>query len=346
MTETEFNGMFPFFEGIEMIETKKVYYFKLLKHIFDGKYHLEKVLLCYCGSTDLELLSIQDRFALPFGSKICKTCGLIQQSPRLSEKDLPEFYDEIYWGLILGNNDDELSTGDKEMARTIHNFLLKNIDTSIKKKEISIIEIGCGSGVKLEEIKKQFEASNIKCRVIGCDYSHKAVDMAKKKNIKAMRGGIDSLSGQKADIVILSHVVEHFSNIRNDFDKIKKLLNPKAYIYIEVPGVCDLLNKSEYNYDYLIYSVMAHINNFNLTSLRSVVEPMGFRFIIGDEFVRSLFQFDPSGKSNVDFSNNYEYTLSYLRRVEEKRKKNPFFARAKRKASNLLHNYLNFLFLL
>ncbi len=325
---------------MEVSKDKKQYYFKLLKYIFDGKYHLQHIDHCNCGSEDLEVLSTLDRFALPFGTLICRRCGLIQLSPRLSEKDLPDFYEEIYWGLILGKNDDELSTGNKEKARIIYNFLLKNIDASIKNKEISLIEIGCGSGVKLEEIKKQFEGSSIKCKVIGCDYSQKAVEMAKKKNIKAVKGGIDSLSGQKADIVILSHVVEHFSNISNDFNEIKKLLNPEAYIYIEVPGVCDLLNKSEYNYDYLIYSVMAHMYNFNLTSLRSVVEPMGFRFIAGDEFVRSLFQFDPSGKPNVDFSNNYECTIRCLKRAEEKRKQNPFFARVKRKASYLLHKLL------
>lgn len=317
MKETKFNGMFPFFKGIEMIETKKLYYFKLLKHIFDGKYHLEKVLRCYCSSTDLELLSIQDRFALPFGSKICKTCGLIQQSPRLSGKDLPDFYDEIYWGLILDLDKNEMSTVDRKILSYLDEYVLEKF----KNKTATVIEIGCGSGLKLEEIKKLFEINHIQVNVLGCDYSENAIKKAKEKHIEVYKGGVNSLIGKTADIVILSHVVEHFNDIKAEFEEIKKLLKTESYLYIEVPGVGDLVNKSEYGYNYLVYSVMAHTYNFNLTSLRSVIEPLGFEFIAGDEYVRSIFCFNPSHRFAVDVSRNYEQTMSSIQKAEEKRMK-------------------------
>ena len=211
-------GLFTSLNGMQIPEDKKKYYFKLLQYIFDGTYHLEHLNRCNCGSTDLEQLSIHDRFSLPFGTLICRRCGLIQLSPRLAEKDLPNFYEEIYWGLILGENNNELATGDSGMAIIIYNFINKYLPESFKNKALSIIEVGCGSGVKLSEIKKQFARDGIQCNAIGCDYSENALSIAKKKNIDVFQGGIESLIGKKADIVILSHVVEHFCNIKAEFE--------------------------------------------------------------------------------------------------------------------------------
>ena len=311
--------MFPLCNRVEITGTRTKYYFKLLKHIFDGKYQLEHVTHCYCGSTDLELLSIQDRFGLPFGTKICRACGLIQLSPRLCAQFLPSFYEEIYWGLILGESDCELATGNQYTGRRICEYLQRHIIEKLKR-ELVIVEIGCGSGINLEEIKKSFEKSGFQISVHGCDFSEDAVRMARERNIEVHKGGIDSLQGIRADIVILSHVVEHFVDIKGEFDKIKELLEKEGYLYIEVPGVCDLMNKREYDYNYLIYSVLAHIHNFNLLSLRSVIEPLGFKFIAGDEYVRSIFQYHPSHTANLDVSGNYLHILECIKQAERRRK--------------------------
>ncbi len=313
-------GMFPFFNGVKLLDGKDKYYFKLLKKVFEGRYKLEQVTKCYCGSDELEVLSIQDRFALPFGTKICKSCGLIQLSPRLSAECLSDFYNEIYWGLVLGEKSQELSTGDKYMAAEIYKYLEKHVILHFGEKELTVIEIGCGSGIKLNEIKNICSKNNIKVKAIGCDYSSDAVKMAKTKGVDCRLGGIDSLVGEKADIIILSHVIEHFINLKNELEDIKKLMTEKAYLYIEVPGVGDLVNKSEYGYNYLIYSVLAHMYNFNLVSLRSVLEPLGFEFVAGDEYIRSVFRFNPSHRTKLDVSGNYKQIILSLESAEEKRK--------------------------
>jgi len=313
-------SLFPFYEGIKLEKTKKPYYFRLLKDIFDGKYNLEQVNECQCRSRNLEPLSRQDRFGLPFGTVICKDCGLILTTPRLSAKDLPQFYRDIYWGLVLGENSAELSTGDKEKAADIYQ-LMKNHVPSLDDKNLTIIEIGCGSGVKLNTLKELFSKDNILTTVYGCDFSEEAVSKAKDKGLEVYKGGPEVLAGKKADLVILSHVLEHFIDIKNELKAITGLMDNGGYLYIEVPGVCDLLNKSEYGYNYLIYSIMAHNYNFNLTSLRSAVEPSGFKFIAGDEYVRSIFQYSNTPVAErVNTANNYSRILSYLEQLEKMRK--------------------------
>lgn len=313
------NGIFPFYDGINLRDGKSKYYFMLLKRIFEGDYALEQVELCYCGRRELEVLSTQDRFALPFGTKICRYCGLIQLSPRISSRSLPNYYNEIYQGLILGDSCKELTTEDK--AEDIYNYLEKYAIGNIKDKEITIIEIGCGSGVKLNGVAVLCGKNGIKVRALGCDYSASAKKMACARNIDCRLGNAASLIGEKADIVMLSHVIEHFVDIKAEFKVIKKLLNEGAYLYVEAPGVGDLINRKEYGYNYLIYSVMAHMYNFNLTSLRSVIEPLGFEFIAGDEYIHSIFRFNPSYCGKLDLSQNYTQVMAMLEAAENKRKK-------------------------
>ncbi|OGS35624.1 MAG: hypothetical protein A2293_13755 [Elusimicrobia bacterium RIFOXYB2_FULL_49_7] len=313
-------SLFPFYEGIKLGKTKKPYYFRLLKNIFEGKFKLEQVDECRCRSRNLEQLSLQDRFGLPFGTVICKDCGLIITTPRLSLKDLPQFYMDIYWGLVLGENSAELSTGDREKAAGIYQLMKKHVP-SIGNKKLTIIEIGCGSGVKINTLKEIFSKENVSTTVYGCDFSEEAVSKAKEKGLEVYKGGPEVLKGKKANLVILSHVLEHFVDINNELKSIADLMDNNGYLYIEVPGVCDLLNKSEYGYNYLIYSIMAHNYNFNLTSLRSAVEPSGFKFIGGDEYIRSIFQYtNTPDVERVNTSGNYSRILSYLEQLETARK--------------------------
>lgn len=313
-------GFFPFSTGVNLRGAKARYYFELLKRIFEGDYPIEHVTKCYCGCGDLEQLSVQDRFALPFGTRICMSCGLIQLSPRICAKSLPNFYNEIYYGLILGDGIKESSAIDRRMARNIYKILKKDAIADSGNKEVKVIDIGCGNGVRLKEIIRLAESDGTKIRGLGCDYSSCAVEIAAKKNIDCRLGGVASLAGEKTDIVILSHVIEHFVDIRAEFEAINKFMQKGSFLYVEVPGVEDLVNRAEYGYDYLLYSVMAHMYNFNLASLRSVVEPFGFEFIRGDEYIRSVFRFNPGHRPNLDLSGNYKRIISSLECAEKKRK--------------------------
>jgi SAM-dependent methyltransferase len=337
------NGIFPFFKGINLMYNKEYYYFKLLKKIFEGEYKLENIDRCFCGSTEIEVLSVQDRYGLPFGTKICKKCGLIFLSPRLSAENLQNFYDEIYWGLVLGDNQIPLATAVAGRGSSIFKFMKSNIDFSKYGKSPVLFEIGCGSGDKLDEIKSDAEKDGIKLIISGCDYSKSAVTIAKEKGYNIFEGGIESLFGEeKADLIILSHVVEHFIDLDGEFKKIQKILKPGSYTYIEVPGVCDLINKNEYDYNYLIYSILAHIHNFNLNSLKSVVEKYGFKFVSGNEYVMSIFQYNPDYIGNSDYSKNYDKILDSLKKCENYRLE--YLSRKeksiKRKIRNLLKKAL------
>ena len=113
----------------------------------------------------------------------------------------------------------------------------------------------------------------------------------------------------KADILILSHVFEHLPDLHQALEEIKNLIHSKSIIYIEVPGVKDLINKDEYLYDYQDYTVIAHTYNFSLTTLRNVLSSVGFECLYGDEFVRAIFR---SSAKDSDFINDHDNIIQSL----------------------------------
>ena len=121
----------------------------------------------------------------------------------------------------------------------------------------------------------------------GNDYSTQALKKANSKGIKTIQGGLDQcLEVGHMDILILSHIFEHFVDLNGSLDLISKLTHDNSLIYVEVPVVVDLENKKEYMYDYQDFSVLAHIHNFSLATLSNVFSEKGFQLIKGDEFIK------------------------------------------------------------
>ena len=80
---------------------------------------------------------------------------------------------------------------------------------------------------------------------------------------------------QKFDLVILSHVFEHFIDLKMALDKLKLVLADNGMVYIEVPGIMTLNKKRVYNFDFLRYTIHAHVYNFNLSSITRILNDNG-----------------------------------------------------------------------
>lgn len=293
--------------------------------IYEGSVKIETVTECFCGDRTFELLSRYDRFGLPFGTQICRSCGLITQTLRLSSDSLPVFYEKIYWPLVAGQG--SYSTAPKE-DETVP-YVLEHIPSDVKDgwTAIRIFEVGCGSGGRISRLRDELELRGYSVTTVGCDYSSQALKLAAQKGIQAIQGGMDDLRyAGKADILILSHVFEHFPDLAQATEQIDQLVHDDSFIYIEVPGVMDLENKREYMYSYQDYCVLAHTYNFCLSTLAQVMAKRGFSLIQGDEYVRSVFK---KGRLQIQLASAYKQIMESLQRsynnqlALEARKNNP-----------------------
>ena len=177
-----------------------------------------------------------------------------------------------------------------------------------------MVEVGCGSGDRLAVLGKHIRP---RPRLIGCDYSVDALELARSKGIETRIGGFEQLKGDKADVLILSHIFEHLVDLKRALVDIGEVTHDNTVVYVEVPGVLDLVNKREYGYAYQDYSVIAHIHNFTLGTLSRVFATAGFGLVAGDVYVRATFGRNHPPAQPIPAS-SYGITRSALKPAEEK----------------------------
>ena len=113
-------------------------------------------------------------------------------------------------------------------------------------------------------------------------------------------------------MIIVNHVAEHFLNIGNELNVIQQLLDKDGILYIEVPGIKNLVNS--YEGDFLKYLQNAHVYDFTLGTLEQIMKKYGFELVVGDEVVHSVWKY--TGKREQIIKNYFYDNLSFLAQLE------------------------------
>ncbi len=284
-----------------------------LKDLETGKIETEVVSECQCGSSKLEQLTNIDRFGLPFGSLICQDCGLITTSPRIKEESLPYYYNKYYHPLNYGKEHLENQTAlfADGQGKKIFNILKEYLP---KREKIKVLEIGSGTGNILLEFKEEAKKENISVEELGTEYSQDCIDLAKSKEINIIYGNIDTVAAkeEKFDVIILSHVFEHFIDLQKEMNSLKQLMHSETLLYIEVPGVMKAYEKDYYDFLFLGYLVHAHMYNFTKGTLVNTIVNYGLKNIYSNEEVESVFKLADKTEENSQSTNSYNEIMGYL----------------------------------
>ena len=261
---------------------------RLLGKLHQGIYHLEEVVTCLCGSTAGARVAVSDRFGLPVGIVLCRTCGLLRTTPRLAARDLQAFYESDYHGLHMGIERPDPATSLFKSGQGAAVYRL--VKPHLSSPRISIAEIGAGSGSVLLEFREACEADGFQADVVGCEYAPAFVAAGRSMGLDLRQGGVETLAGIDApDVLILSHVVEHFAEFEKEMRAVRGIVDDRSLVYVEVPGVLTIHTKPVYDYTFGQYFTLAHTYHFTLSTLREAMARGGFAFRGGDEEVRSLF---------------------------------------------------------
>ncbi|MBO5368706.1 class I SAM-dependent methyltransferase [Methanocorpusculum sp.] len=254
---------------------------RLIEKLDSGEYQYEEY-ICECGSTakDFEVIAKRDRYGLPVETKICTNCGLLMTNPRMNQDSYNNFYSYEYRGLYGGNPDadedffqDQVKHGEAIIDYIKNNTYISKIKT--------VLEIGCGAGGILYAFYKQgFD-------VTGVDLGDEYLNYGRKYGLNLHKGNSTQLIPKKYDLIILSHVLEHFLDLKSELKTIAELLTDEGILYVEVPGIKAI--KKNYRSDILLYLQNAHIRHFTLNTLNQTMMKYNFNLISGDEEIHSLF---------------------------------------------------------
>ncbi len=156
------------------------------------------------------------------------------------------------------------------------------------------MEIGAASGNVLMQFKEVAKNDFVCIDMYGNEYNPDLVAAAERKGIHMYCGGCKELitSTETFDVIIMSHVLEHITDLSAALKIVRELMKEETLLYIEVPGV-KALHWDKWQYyrrDFLNYFTLAHVWHFSLRTLVSVLELHGFQLVEGCELVQAIFK--------------------------------------------------------
>lgn len=272
---------------------------RLKTKLATGQYATETT-ACFCGSTRARQVTDQDRYGIPHAMHLCLTCGILYASPRMTEAAYADFYAQEYRAIY---DDEDAETTDENFARSETQAKALQQLLAVHDRSVStVFDVGCNSGAWL----KPFQDAG--CTVYGVDYGAARVAYGQAHGLPVVQGGIEQLEalGLQADLIILSHVLEHFLDLETTLKRIHHLLTPNGTLYVNVPGLF-LTQK-----DRLFQN--AHPWQFTAETLTYVMECCGFEEIMCDQQIVSLWglsQDDPRPRTAVP-SQHLKHIYGYV----------------------------------
>tara|TARA_Y100000816_G_C26074664_1_gene565573 strand:- start:121 stop:1176 length:1056 start_codon:yes stop_codon:yes gene_type:complete len=251
---------------------------------------------CLCGSSNDILLSQTDRHCVDFKVVVCKSCGLIRAKNYYRNKDVEDFYSNYYRSESFSDNfkiitPEQLFKNQKK--ESFYKFNLLNKYKNQELKNLKIIDLGGGAGGALDH----FDDSNQKYLF---DYSDPLLTYAETKGIISIKGGLDKVDF-KPDIIILSHVIEHWNNF--DYE-MKKLINiqikNQTLNYIEFPGV-DSLKDGRREGDILGDIHVPHVYYFTSYVFENIMNRYGFEKVYLDSLISSIFVYTGDKSTLINY---------------------------------------------
>lgn len=139
-------------------------------------------------------------------------------------------------------------------------------------RKANILEIGCGEGILLNELKKKEFSVN------GIEPSNKACERAKIRNLNIIKGSFPDVKITKTfDLVIMSQVLEHICDLDHFINEIRQII-PFGYLLLtqtNFKGLIPTIQKS----NWYAWVPEQHFWHFTLKGLTILMSKYNFERI-------------------------------------------------------------------
>jgi 2-polyprenyl-3-methyl-5-hydroxy-6-metoxy-1,4-benzoquinol methylase len=219
-----------------------------------------------CGSLSLVRLTSQDRHLLGIETEGCNGCGLLQTNPRPDERSLANFYAEHYRLLYQGIRTPGSSyvARYRKDARTLYtaSFLLEA--TKLTERDV-VLDFGCGEGSLFLALRKK----GFRGRMLGIEADSEFGAYASSSSDAKVFRSLDEVKNEKAQLVVLNHVLEHYPKPVELLQRLGSLLNPGGSLYVDVPDAEQYRGIQDLH--------LAHLLHFDRSTLALTLNAAGFK---------------------------------------------------------------------
>ncbi|MGW8249498.1 MAG: class I SAM-dependent methyltransferase [Anaerolineales bacterium] len=213
-----------------------------------------------CGSAQSSPFDRRSFRGLPVTNLLCKSCGLVYQSPRMSDEELSAFYEQEYRPLYQGSSgpvSKDLAV-QKQRAEWLYGFAQGKL-SHIERH----LDVGCSAGLLLQRFNLGYS-----CQSVGIEPGSSYRSYAQQQGL-AVYPTLDKLAASnphKFDLVSMAHVLEHIPNPVEYLADLKEtLLSPEGWLLVEVPNL----------YAHDCFEV-AHLVSYSPHTLTQVLKKSGF----------------------------------------------------------------------
>ena len=205
-------------------------------------------------------------------NRICQGCGLVYQSPRMTEAESAAFYAEEYRLLYEGSTDPTARNVTVQRARAESLFTFAR---PLVEKVARHLDIGCSLGILLQRFAETYH-----CQPVGIEPGEAHRIRARKEGL-TVYAALEELAKAGEghfDLISMSHVLEHLPDPVGYLVHLREtLLTPDGWLLLEVPNL--------YAHDSF---EVAHLLAFSPHTLREVLRKSGF----------SIVKFEQHGRPN------------------------------------------------
>jgi 2-polyprenyl-3-methyl-5-hydroxy-6-metoxy-1,4-benzoquinol methylase len=254
-----------------------------------------------------------DRHGLEYLTGICTSCGCVQQVKYYDDDDVVLLYEKYYRDIYSSRSVVELYKDQYKAGKRIVDFLKEHKICANK-----VLEVGCGCGGVVKAISTGLDAEGY-----GVDYNKSYIEYANSNGVKASHGGFEDYidSGEKFDLVIILHVLEHIDRPIPFMKDIAKIMSPNGRCVVEVPSIESIPEDSDGNLKKYLQN--AHITHFTMSSFMDCLALSGFNVLFSNNTILSILSTDTQGEhEKVKVKGNFTNGLDILNNVENLYKHN------------------------
>lgn len=271
---------------------------ELDKLIDTNKKLTQKIEHCIlCGESKFHLISEVDYEGLPNKVCVCENCGLGTSTDIYNEAFWIEYYSKfkVSFPKDLENHVElfKKRTANNSFANFRYNLIKQKLGNTTYSQIKNVCEIGCADGANLYFFKK--DGKNI----FGSDLDKEKLEVGINNGLNLAFGLVeDHLQEFKnADLIILSHLIEHLENPLKFLATLRENTGPDVIIYAEIPGLFGVCNKgvsTDGPYcsttDFLATLQFEHRFYYDKISFNNLMQKSEFSDIYSDDWVRGLYK--------------------------------------------------------
>lgn len=230
-----------------------------------------------CDSTEIEQISTKGRDYIKTYTSICKNCGFVFLSPRMSSEDYLKFYTTEYDKYYRTNNFG-IEVSDDEMSKNPYGFqpVIERLKANgFNAKDPRVLAIGGGDGNNLAYLGRKFDTTQL----FSIEPSEMGREASESKGIETLAA--DALEDWEVsvkgslDLIVLRHVLEHLPDLNTALQKIHAALKDDGLLYIAVPNSYDI-GKMTLLRDFFR---IVHLSYFSKRSLSNLIHKNKFKIL-------------------------------------------------------------------